>query len=499
MAVANGVLGTPISKELKDSKTGKIIPHFTYPLVTYSQSNGLFNPSTVKTYLVYAQGGPFGTIRRYVTGAVLNNNGKFDPLREKDAFEVDRLSGQLTKINNGSNDYIFGADGRKALTVTGPTSLTQAAINKSKEVLLRSNTTLTAQQINQAYTFSPIRQQNPETTSSDTEEPLPPVGTPAEVPESAGGATNPQQETPPIDYSLFDIDSIPNAVDFKLDEDLSYPRNIANNGQDYIKFEILKYQGQSFNKETLNRSPRFNLSELQKIRKGTIVLGIQPRITDTNSVDWAPDKMNAYEMLGQITGSQILNGANPATTIENAIKTAFKDDGTKQAIIAELAKVAVGSQNSLFTRVSGAIINPNVELLFQAPSLRQFPFTFTLSPRGEDEASQAKKIIQAFKRFSAVQVSTSQLFLKTPHVFQITYMTIGKDGKPTIHPSLNRIKICALQSMSVDYTPAGTYMTYNDADRTMTSYSVQLNFSELEPVYDIDYVEAKIGPNEIGY
>ena len=78
-------------------------------------------------------------------------------------------------------------------------------------------------------------------------------------------------------------------------------------------------------------------------------------------------------------------------------------------------------------------------------------------------------------------------------------MTLGKDGKPKIHPSLNRIKICALQSMSVDYTPAGTYMTYNDddGDHPMTSYSVQLNFSELEPVYDIDY--ADVGPNEIGY
>ena len=505
MAVANGVPYAPITRKVRDLRTGKDTPFFTYPYVTYSQSNGLFNPSTVKTYLIYAQPTSiFGTIR-YVTGAVLDENGKFKPLKENEAFELDPTTRELTKISNGANKYIFGDAARQELSRSEPDSLGQLAISKSKEVLLRSNRSLTAQQVNQAYTFSPIRDLRTAAAQTDTEDPLPPTGTPPDQASSSDSVADgqQQQEEPGLNISILDINSIQNAVDFKLDEDLKYPRNIGSNGQDYIKFEILKYQGKKFDEKTLISSGGFNLSEseLEKIRKGTIILGIQPRITDTNSVDWVRDTMSAYEMIGQVAGAQILNGADPATTIQNAITTAFKDDGTKQAIIAELAKAAVRSQNSLFTRVTGAIINPNVELLFQGPTLRQFPFSFTLTPRGDDEAKQTKKIIQAFKRASAVQVTTSQLFLKTPHVFKITYMTPGKDGKPTIHPSLNRIKICALQSMSVDYTPAGTYMTYNDddGDHPMTSYSVQLNFSELEPVYDIDYVEAKIGPNEIGY
>ena len=97
----------------------------------------------------------------------------------------------------------------------------------------------------------------------------------------------------------------------------------------------------------------------------------------------------------------------------------------------------------------------------------------------------------------AVQNTSENLFLKSPNVFQIKYHLAG-DTKGD-HPSLNRIKICALQSCSVDYTPDGSYMTFNDAGATMTSYNLTLQFQELEPVTTNDYATDKISYNEIGY
>ena len=61
----------------------------------------------------------------------------------------------------------------------------------------------------------------------------------------------------------------------------------------------------------------------------------------------------------------------------------------------------------------------------------------------------------------------------------------GNDIKD--HPSLNRIKTCALTGFNVDYTPSGSYMTFNDEKRTMTQYAVQMNFTELNPIYEDDY------------
>ena len=47
----------------------------------------------------------------------------------------------------------------------------------------------------------------------------------------------------------------------------------------------------------------------------------------------------------------------------------------------------------------------------------------------------------------------------------------------------------------MNYTPAGSYATFIDG--AMTSYEIGLQFSELEAIYDDDYLE--LSENEIGY
>jgi hypothetical protein len=52
---------------------------------------------------------------------------------------------------------------------------------------------------------------------------------------------------------------------------------------------------------------------------------------------------------------------------------------------------------------------------------------------------------------------------------------------------MNKIKYCALQNFSVDYTPLGSYTTYEDG--TMVAYSLSMQFQELVPIYDKDYMD----------
>lgn len=63
------------------------------------------------------------------------------------------------------------------------------------------------------------------------------------------------------------------------------------------------------------------------------------------------------------------------------------------------------------------------------------------------------------------------------------------------HPSIGLIKRCALRSCTVDYTPLGSYMTYEDSDATMVSYNISLQFQEIIPVYSSDYDDK----HDIGY
>jgi hypothetical protein len=134
-------------------------------------------------------------------------------------------------------------------------------------------------------------------------------------------------------------------------------------------------------------------------------------------------------------------------------------------------------------------LNPNLELLFNGPQLRDFSFSFKMTPRSKKEAQMVRSIIRTFKQAMSVKRSQSVLLLKAPHTFRISYKTSNKD-----HPYLNRFKECALTNCSVNYTPDGSYMSYDDSSpdgRSMTAYELSLSFSELEPIFDDDYDDGK--------
>ena len=167
-------------------------------------------------------------------------------------------------------------------------------------------------------------------------------------------------------------------------------------------------------------------------------------------------------------------------------------DNAKSLITRQLAASAAGvfggnvTIDQILAREQGIIFNPNMELLFNGPTLRQFRFSFKMTPRNQDESKEIMNIIRNIKRNMAPQTTTSgnsqNLFLKSPNVFELTYM---QGSQP--HSFLHNFKQCFLESMNVNYTGDGTYATY--ADGTPISMIMDLTFKELEPIYDIDYNE----------
>ena len=155
----------------------------------------------------------------------------------------------------------------------------------------------------------------------------------------------------------------------------------------------------------------------------------------------------------------------------------------------------------ILARTQGIVVNPNLELLFQKPTLRPFSFQFKLSARSPDEAKMIVKIIRFFKQNMAPQKgggsggTSANLFLKAPNTFQIHYMHEGKGGKE--HPYIGRPKECAMTSFEVDYTPDGNYSTLRDG--FMTSYTISMSLKELEPVFYEDYEGSDVPADAIGF
>ena len=271
--------------------------------------------------------------------------------------------------------------------------------------------------------------------------------------------------------------------------DLRYPKE-RHETQDYIQFKMLEYKGLNFERGTLGglTNPLSKRREFGPI-EGSVTLPMQSKISDINTVNWGESDINPLQAVGlglltsddpigklQTMMTQVTN--NTAGVLDNTVSAA------KILAFQEALQV-----KGLLARTTGAIFNPNTELLFRGPQLRPFGFSFFLAARNQSEANEIKQIIRFFKQGMSIKESTDNLFLKTPNVFNIRYV-FGRTGQD--HPGLNRIKTCALKSCSVDYNPDNTFMTFEDG--TMTAYRITMQFQELLPITEVDYAGSGAGP-----
>jgi len=230
---------------------------------------------------------------------------------------------------------------------------------------------------------------------------------------------------------------------------------------------------------------------------GRVILPIPSGISDNNGVTWNQESLNPAEALAANLALKTITkgfGAGGEVLTSAAEEVAKNSNEAGTAVAASFAEAATGIGQQLLTRTTGAVINSNIELLFNSPTLRPFTFSFKMSARSKTEAEMIIKIIRFFKQGMAVQRSASNLFLKSPHTFRIKYMHRGKEE----HKYIGKIKECALQNFTVNYTPEGQYATFYDG--VLVSYEIQMQFTELEPIFNDDYTELDNNKDtEIGY
>jgi len=302
-----------------------------------------------------------------------------------------------------------------------------------------------------------------------------------------------------------------------------YPLEALTETTDYLQFTIVEYQptseitGGSLVGSPGSRriGPQGTKDKAKKIL-GSIILQMPSNIQDGNAVDYGESKMNT--LMGAAAGAigSVINKSGDAVgeLVKKNEEGAKQDmaelsgdlkktlgadsslmDAAAQFTTAKATSAALGalganvSAADLLARQTGQIFNPNMELLFNGPTLRSFSFSFKMTPRSPQEAQECKNIIRSFKSNMAPKtkntgsVGGSGVFLKTPNVFELRY----KKGNQE-HPFLHKFKQCFLTQCSVNYTGEGVYTTYDDA--TPVSMQMDLSFKELEPIYDVDYDDA---------
>ena len=330
---------------------------------------------------------------------------------------------------------------------------------------------------------------------------------------------------------------------------LQYPIDLDTDLQDHFEIQVFKYRPAGSLPAITSTNQGSNAAGTKQLRGGyysgsnrrgnrqnfrlqdlqsTIQLPIPPSIKDTNTVSFNDARMSGFSaaimgpavagFLGKNnkfefpkpkeglegirtrasnllkgTGEALLNilGAGAEAVTNDEFTRLTQLNAIAQAVSALGVSIDV---DQAITRVSGAVRNPNLELLFNGPSLRNFSFTIRLTPRSPEESKRVRMIIRVLKQHSAVKrnagvfndSANSNFLIGTPDVFKLRYIKARtqKDIK-----GLNKFKTCALTSVSVDYTgEVGRFAAYEEDSQPMTTI-ISLAFTELTPIYDEDYAE----------
>ena len=317
---------------------------------------------------------------------------------------------------------------------------------------------------------------------------------------------------------------------FKLFPVLKYPADAAYGagGQDYIRFETFKYKPPNvgaFDKKTRREGDPAVISVLKGSGSkrttnlgdygNTIKLPIPNDLRVSNGVEWGGGKANAMEMaafqgatnkIGEVEDGgfgNVFKGMDDIGKFITEFKSLDNDDrGGGTAMTAFLAKMMLSSininvdTNQFVARSLGIAINPNLELLFSSPKLRNFTFRFDFAPNDEQDAKMSRHIMRVFRqgmqptgyagRQSGQRIGTANIFIGAPRVFRIGYFngTNRIRGLP-IH------KICALTQVSTNFTPENVYQSYADSNAVSNPVrsTMELAFTELTPIFAEDYLD----------
>lgn len=296
---------------------------------------------------------------------------------------------------------------------------------------------------------------------------------------------------------------------------LRYPRDLQINSQtDYINFKFFKYEPPFRRGDSGGGSIDYYSSPEGNIGSevlNEVLLYMPQDVTTSMSTSWGGKEitnMAAGLLAGyanvssgnlggamQNVGAGIANlGALPTTTASALVRMGLSATGAQTNL----------TQNDILGGTAGIILNPNMELLFGGPSIRNIGFRFKMAARSEKEAQDMIRICRMFQYHAhssfggssnvtktllstffgqesstgsnrgegraadqnattqAATLSEDQIddasqsnnFIGVPDLCLFKYMT-GENPNEYI----NQYKACALTNVDVNFTPDGSYST----------------------------------------
>ena len=265
---------------------------------------------------------------------------------------------------------------------------------------------------------------------------------------------------------------------------------------------------------TATRSMYESSIENLELRNETIMLPMPQDLSNEINQQWQGKQFTATGRAavaalaaGQFSYASevVANIAGNATALQTAFNTTV------------LNSIPGVGGNLEFNDVSGStrgiVINPNAELLYDSPEMREVGMIFRMVPRNSKEAETIKQIIRAFRRASMprwggldregkegdvdlttgenttnvgggkneakksqINLGSRDNWIQVPDLCKFTFMT-----GPDPNENIIQFKPCAISGVEVNYTPDGTYAAY--ASGVPVAVELRLNFMETKLIF----------------
>ena len=323
-----------------------------------------------------------------------------------------------------------------------------------------------------------------------------------------------------------------------LSESLRWPADTLDDQSDWVFFQFGKYPkpfgrdvrritGINDNADKTRRLAGHNMANLAEYNNSAAALGLDREDWGSSDVslklfgkavmlpvpqDVANEIQQTWQGKQFTAAGRAAVSALAAGNFSPANQTLKNIAGNFEALQTSINSLALNtlpgvggniSFNDISGSTRGVVLNPNAELLYDSPQMREVGMVFKMVPRNPGESEAIYNICQTFRRNASpafggasagdkdwkftvdskysqktqgVIPGDRQNFIRVPNLCKFTFMKGRK-----AHPHLIQFKPCAISNVEVTYTPDGTFATYSDG--APVAVELRLSFMETKVVF----------------
>jgi len=306
------------------------------------------------------------------------------------------------------------------------------------------------------------------------------------------------------------LDMIDDSTDWVLFQFGKYPKPFGRDVRDITGIDKQKYQRLQAGRNSFNLGMYNNSAAALQEQGPCVMLPVPQDVANEIQQTWQGKQFTA---MGRAAVSATAAGqfANAGTVLKDVAGglVALQQSITKLALNT-IPGVGGNIQfNDIAGSTRGIVINPNAELLYDSPQMREVGMIFKMVASNQKESEQIFKICQTFRRNASPEYGGTDNadseewkltkktilgsdkngkwfgenffgnmnnFIRVPNLCKFTFMK-GHN----VHPWLVQFKPCAISNVEVNYTPDGTYATHSDG--APVAVEIKLSFMETKVVF----------------